>query len=1209
MAITATQQREFLKIGVGLYGAALGSDYLNLFARVSEAGFSISQIYAALMADPFSQQASLYPAYLTNDQFADRLVKNATGNILTGDALAQAKAIVTGQLNAGKTRAEAAQYFVDQLDSATETDASFGTAAKLFDNRVTVASYYSIDKGLSSSSLGTLQTVVSGVTNTTDVSTTAALDQVLAGSGSISGQAFTLTTGVDIKTGTAANDTFDGSVNANGTATLTSVDQLNGGEGTDTLIGGLAGGNIAAKLTSVENAEFITSAATTLDLINTTGLTNLLMRNSSATLTVNNIGATTGTTFTAQDQAADINLNFTNTALTGANSFTLALSGAQSDGSGGAAIAIAQQAGGDTTGLETLTLTSGGSGTNFLDAVTVRNAAATSTLATLNVTGAQGLTVTNNFEATARTINASGMTGTTGLSAGFAATAAVTVTGSGGNDTLTFASNNANSTIDAGAGNDVVTLANFDANDSVAGGDGSADRLSVSAANAEAIASALTTTTGFEQLSLNTAGTAAASVNATRFGTIDTIRLDVGTGGAYGVTAQAGTVTVGVGNAAAGALGGALTVTDTGTASTDVLNLTNRHTSGAVDVFAGFGITSAGYETINLSTGAVATAAQTVGNVTINNDSLTGANTLNISGVNGVTVANFTSNSSGLFTVNASGLTGTTGLTMGAAPTFSVATGTLSVTGSANADTLLGAAASAATLVGGAGNDTITGGTAADSVTGDAGNDQITGAGGNDTVSGGDGNDTIDVSGAAGTVSVDGGAGNDTVTLGATLSSSDVLNGGDGTDTLSITAAATAATAAGVTNFETLTLGAALGGQGLEQFTTNTTFTRLNYGAFANAVTNAGSNIATLSFANGAGATSMARLVDTSSNAIALQATASGAVGITSLAINDEETVTVSTTASSAAANITFTDMTANDLTSLTVSGLGNFAVTNAIAGAANLATINASGNSGTVVINASASTANITGTGAFSAANTITGGTGADTITGGTAADSLVGGNGGDSLVGGAGSDTLSGGLGADVLLGEIGTDTLIGGIGNDTLTGGDAADTFQFESSQATGGIDTIADFVTGTDKLNVTTGGLLGGIVAGQTITTAAAAQGLAATLATDNTVHYISLNGAAGNLTTGGTATLSAADMTATTLTNLTTYLAERFNTTTSGATTNDSVIVINWTAGGSTTSYVYEYVNDNTDNALQAAELTLLGVVSRGSSVLVAGDVN
>jgi len=1204
MAITATQQREFLKIGVGLYGAALGSDYLNLFARVSEAGFSISQIYAALMADPFSQQASLYPAYLTNDQFADRLVKNATGNILTGDALAQAKAIVTGQLNAGKTRAEAAQYFVDQLDSATETDASFGTAAKLFDNRVTVASYYSIDKGLSSSSLGTLQTVVSGVTNTTDVSTAAALDQVLAGSGSISGQAFTLTTGVDIKTGTAANDTFDGSVNANGTATLTSVDQLNGGEGTDTLIGGLAGGNIAAKLTSIENAEFITSAATTLDLINTTGLTNLLMRNSSATLTVNNIGATTGTTFTAQDQAADINLNFTNSALTGANAFTLALSGAQSDASGGAAIAIAQQAGGDTTGLETLTLTSGGSGTNFLDAVTVRNAAATSTLATLNVTGAQGLTVTNNFEATARTINASGMTGTTGLNAGFAATAAVTVTGSGGNDTLTFASNNANSTIDAGAGNDVITLANFDANDSVAGGDGTADRLNISAANAEAIASALTTTTGFEQLSLNTAGTAAASINATRFGTVDTIRLDVGTAGAYGVTAQAGTVTVGIGNAAAGALAGALTVTDTGTASTDVLNLTNRHTSGAVDAFGGQAITSAGYETINLSTGAVATGAQTVGNVTVNNDSLTGANTLNISGVNGVTVANFTSNSSGLFTVNASGLTGTTGLTMGAAPTFSVATGTLSVTGSANADTLLGAAASASTLVGGAGNDTITGGTAADSITGDAGNDQITGAGGNDTVSGGEGNDTIDVSGAAGTVSVDGGAGNDTVTMGATLSSSDVLNGGDGTDTLSITAAATAATAAGVTNFETLTLAAALGGQGLEQFTTNTTFTRLNYGAFANAVTNAGSNIATLSFAAGAGATSMARLVDTSSNAIALQASASGAVGITSLAINDEETVTVSTTASSAAANITFTDMTANDLTSLTVSGLGNFAVTNAIAGAANLATINASGNSGTVVINASASTANITATGAFSAANTITGGTGADTITGGTAADSLVGGNGGDSLVGGAGSDTLDGGLGADVLLGEIGADTLIGGIGNDTLTGGDAADTFRFEASQAANGIDTITDFVSGTDKLDLITTNAV--VAAGGAVTaTTTAGAGDSITLA-DNDVRYISMNGAAANLTTAGTATLSAADLTASTLTNLAAYLDERIATSATNG--HDAVIVVNWTAGGSTSSYVYEFIEANASATIQAAELTLLGVVTRGTTVLTTGDV-
>lgn len=854
---------------------------------------------------------------------------------------------------------------------------------------------------------------------------------------------------MDIRSGTSGNDTFDGSVNAAGVNTLTSVDQLNGMGGNDTLIAGLNGGTIATKLTSIENAEFITSGFSTLDLINTTGLTSVLMRNSSATLDINNIGATSGTSFTAQDQASDFNLNFANTALAGASAFTLSLSGAQSDADGGARVAIVQQAGSDSTGLETLTLASGGSNANFLAGVTAQNApgiAGTSTVATLNVTGAQGLTVRTDFAASVRTVDASAMTGAIGLAAGFGATAAVTVTGSGGNDTLTFASNAGNSNINAGGGNDVVSISNFTTADTIAGGDGSADRLSISAANAEAITTALTNTTGFEQLSLNTAGTHNASINATRFGTIDTVRLDAGTFGAYGVTAMAGTVNVDVRNAF---LGGPWTVTDTGTASTDILNLSNRHTSGTTNVFNGAAVTSAGYETVNLNTGAVATVAQGVGNVTINNDSLSAANTLNISGANGVTIARVDSNSSGLLTVNASGLTGTAALTMTSAPQFTVATGTVSVTGSASNDTLRGAVASASTIDGGAGNDSLVGGSAADNISGGAGNDAITAGGGNDVVDAGDGNDTVTM--AAGNVNVNGGAGNDSIIMGTTLTAGDTVSGGDGTDTLALEAVATAANAAGVTGFETLSVDAQFN-QGMEQFTNNGAFTRINYNTAGNvAITNAGSAVDTIQLQATNGTFSLARLVDTSTNAlnIVVKDTGGTASTVDTLTAIDEETLTINTGTLSDATQsngtgeaLTITTLNASDLTTLTVSGANAVAITNAIGGASNLATVNASALTAAFTANASTSTANLTFTGSFSSANVFTGGTGADVLNGGTAADTLTGGNGGDTINGGAGADVLDGGLGADVILGDIGNDTITGGVGNDTLTGGDGAD-----------------------------------------------------------------------------------------------------------------------------------------------------------------------
>jgi hypothetical protein len=71
------------------------------------------------------------------------------------------------------------------------------------------------------------------------------------------------------------------------------------------------------------------------------------------------------------------------------------------------------------------------------------------------------------------------------------------------------------------------------------------------------------------------------------------------------------------------------------------------------------------------------------------------------------------------------------------------------------------------------------------------------------------------------------------------------------------------------------------------------------------------------------------------------------------------------------------------------------------------------------------------------------------------------------DNIVAGAGADSMSGSNGNDTLSGGAGNDTLVGGAGNDMLTGGDGADWFVFGTSLGSSNIDTIKDFVTGTDK----------------------------------------------------------------------------------------------------------------------------------------------
>lgn len=144
-------------------------------------------------------------------------------------------------------------------------------------------------------------------------------------------------------------------------------------------------------------------------------------------------------------------------------------------------------------------------------------------------------------------------------------------------------------------------------------------------------------------------------------------------------------------------------------------------------------------------------------------------------------------------------------------------------------------------------------------------------------------------------------------------------------------------------------------------------------------------------------------------------------------------------------------------------------------------------------------------------AANKLTGDAGNDTLDGGKGNDTLIGGagddlyyvdaatdvvteadgEGSDTVLSSAASHTLAanvevlrytgtaaftgkgnasdnaifGGSGADKLSGEAGNDTLAGGAGNDALTGGAGADVFVLSA-----GLDTVSDFATGVDRIQV-------------------------------------------------------------------------------------------------------------------------------------------
>ncbi|MBT9098614.1 hypothetical protein KFZ76_12975 [Methylovulum psychrotolerans] len=149
-------------------------------------------------------------------------------------------------------------------------------------------------------------------------------------------------------------------------------------------------------------------------------------------------------------------------------------------------------------------------------------------------------------------------------------------------------------------------------------------------------------------------------------------------------------------------------------------------------------------------------------------------------------------------------------------------------------------------------------------------------------------------------------------------------------------------------------------------------------------------------------------------------------------------------------------------------------------------------------------------------AANSLDGGAGDDWLDGGTGADTLIGGLGDDTFIvdnstdsvmeaSGEGTDSvqasvtytlaadvenltltgskavngtgnglangLTGNSAANILDGGLGDDLLNGGAGADTLTGGLGSDTFVFDT--LTGGADKILDFVSGTDRLQLSDG----------------------------------------------------------------------------------------------------------------------------------------
>ena len=645
--------------------------------RISGALFnqqlSASDYSDILAANKTVAELSSWANSMVSLEFKNKTTTDVAAALLTNVGLSSVAGLqnwVVGQLNAGGGMAKAGETVLAMLNdfsNMSTTDATYGSAVTTFNTKVANAQAVSQTAGSAGGTYAAVSLTAAPV-------------------------AFPLTSNADVRTTGSGADTFNALYSTTGGMTFQATDSLDGGAGADTINiqVGVTGTHSAASMANIETVSANFSAAGTVSLLGSTGVTTVESSASTAAAAFTNIGST-ATALRVTNTAQDANFGFTTAAVAGtADSVTATLSAVS-----GGTLTLA--------GIETVNLASSGSA-NTLTGLTATAAT------TVNVSGDQALAL-GTLGATVTTLNAGSNTATgTGVSATMGAAATATITGGTGNDSINISAITGDVSIAGGAGNDIVTATTgLTTSDTVGGGDGTADVLSTTAAVAEGYTAPTTRTiTGFEQLTLSTAGSSAVTLTTANVDTgIARVNL-AGTTAAYGITGPAGALTV----TSTAALGGTLTLTDTGTATTDAATLTNSGVSNA-NVFAGAAVTSTGYETLTINSGSASTtntAAQTLGTVTVTVDT-GGASAVNFTGANNVSAGAISAT-----TINASGMTGS--------GTFSNTSASVSsnITGTANNDGLVGSTL-ADTLSGGTGNDTLTGGTGIDRLTGGSGAD------------------------------------------------------------------------------------------------------------------------------------------------------------------------------------------------------------------------------------------------------------------------------------------------------------------------------------------------------------------------------------------------------------------------------------------------------------------------------------------------------
>ena len=499
-------------------------------------------------------------------------------------------------------------------------------------------------------------------------------------------------------------------------STLNSADNIAGGSGTDTLMARLVAAGFVAipEMSSVEviNISNVTAGAGGINLISATGVTNVNVLNSVAgsETQYNNIAAT-GVTVGMDNADGTTTVSFLGAATrTGtSDAYSASISNGSGTGAANAVLNVTTNAlnAADAT-FENVNIATAGAG-SFVDlglgdasyrVITVTGTATAAATAGAGASQTYGLTLNdaNGSAVAIRTVNASGMTGTGGLSidASNGTFGAFAFTGSAGNDRVV---------LNAATANAPNTYA-------LNGGSGTNDILAVglvalTVAAAPGTVTTLQAATGFETIEMTSATAITLDANAVTgianyvfSGTsgakaASVATANVQTGDAFTITQDfVGAAGVDVFTFAGAVAGQSMTLTQVGGVDLTALTTGNALTFNA-------GITTVNLVSNNINGSAAATA-----------NTITAATT--VAAIDNATATNFVATGAAPLTIGAiAGLAAPLGFTQAVSFNGSALTGVTRIAGSAGADS-------------------ITTGSAADIIYGGVGNDQLTGGSGND---------------------------------------------------------------------------------------------------------------------------------------------------------------------------------------------------------------------------------------------------------------------------------------------------------------------------------------------------------------------------------------------------------------------------------------------------------------------------------------------